>query len=71
MAVIANRATRFKLAIEACNEVITMDKTNVKALFLRSIARIKPKSARSADEHLATKDLELAIKINPRNRSIR
>ena len=71
MAVIANRAMKFKLAIEACDEAIIMDKTNVKALFLRSIARIKPKSARSADEHLATKDLELAMEISPGNRHIR
>ena len=56
---------RFKLAIEACDEALSIDPNNSKALYIRAKARITPKSSGVLEMNEAIGDLEAALKIAP------
>lgn len=71
IAVTALKMEWYKVALDACNSVLTMDNRNVKALFLRCKVRTVPKFSNSSDLQLALQDLDYAIKIDPGNISIR
>jgi hypothetical protein len=64
------KARNFNLAIEACNYAIEVEPLSVKALYLRSKARLTSKSAGDLEESLARQDLQAAKKIDPLNQIV-
>ncbi|KAL3827445.1 hypothetical protein ACHAXA_003179 [Cyclostephanos tholiformis] len=68
MALASCRINYFSLAVEACDCAIAIDGRNDKALYLRSRARIGPKSSGAHEETMAWNDLLKALEINSDNR---
>ena len=56
---------QFKLAIIACNEALSINPNNSKALYIRAKARITPMSSGVLDMKEAIDDLEIALKVAP------
>lgn len=57
-----------RIAVQACDCAIEVDRNNDKSYFLRAQARLAPKSASAVDEELAMVDLKTAVTINPNNK---
>lgn len=70
LAIVSLKIGQFAQAILCCNDALALHPTCVKALYLRSKARLGPKSARNTDEILAMRDLKTARKIDPENVTI-
>jgi len=70
IAVVSLKTGQLRQAIEACNEAIEIDSSNVKALYLRSKARLTPKSAGMVEEDMAVRDLQTAKKLDPKNQVV-
>ena len=71
LAIVYLKTKNYDDAIKACTEALSLDDRNVKALYLRSEARIIPKSCGAAEEELALQDMKRALKIEPENRLVR
>lgn len=67
LAIVYLKIGYFRQAVLSCNDALELDPVCVKALYLRSKARLGPKSGGSAEEILAMKDLKTARKIDPSN----
>jgi hypothetical protein len=65
------RMNIFSLAVDACDCAIAIDGRNDKAYYLRSRARIGPKSSGAPEETMARGDLLRALEINSDNREAR
>jgi hypothetical protein len=61
---------RFREAEHACNEMLLLDPFHAKGLYLRSQARLRPKSC-TVDKKKGCRDLWLANKHNPHNPFLR
>eukprot|EP00586_Coscinodiscus_wailesii_P001014 CAMPEP_0172481730 /NCGR_PEP_ID=MMETSP1066-20121228/7818_1 /TAXON_ID=671091 /ORGANISM="Coscinodiscus wailesii, Strain CCMP2513" /LENGTH=586 /DNA_ID=CAMNT_0013244297 /DNA_START=95 /DNA_END=1852 /DNA_ORIENTATION=+ len=61
----------YQTAVRACDETLSLDARNAKALYLRSRARTVPKSSGATEYDLAVTDLKLAAKCHPRDVTIR
>lgn len=60
-----------RVAVQACDCAIEVDRNNDKSFFLRAQARLASKSASAVDEELAMVDLKAAVTINPNNKQAR
>lgn len=70
IALVSIKAKVYGVAIDACNESLSIDSKNIKALYLRSRARVLPKSSGALEQKRAIIDLESAIQIDPRNATV-
>lgn len=65
LAIVHLKIGQYCQAIVCCNEALALRPDCVKAMYLRSKARLIPKSAGNVEETLAIKDLNTARKIDP------
>jgi len=65
------KLNKFPVAIDACNEMLHIEPHDAKALYLRSQARLLPKSSSLAEQEQGLKDLSLANKNDTKNPLIR
>lgn len=65
------KLSKFDEAITACNIALELDPLNVKALYRRAEARVKPGKSTAYDQDLAISDLEKAMKGEPDNATVR
>jgi len=70
IAIVSIKAENYQTAIDACNESLLIDNENVRALYLRSKARVLPKSSGALEQKMAIADLEAAINIDPHNPAV-
>eukprot|EP00957_Ditylum_brightwellii_P119991 9157402-Ditylum_brightwellii.AAC.1 len=70
MAIVSLNTNKFTVCISACDEALSVDKNNAKALYLRAQARITPKSSGAVEQEAALKDLRLASQIDPTDKKI-
>ena len=61
------RMDNFPESIHACNEVLLLDCSNIKALFRRAKAFTTPVSAGTVEQHQALKDLRTALSLDSTN----
>ena len=60
----------FRTCIQACDMALTINKQNVKALYMRSQAKITPAGSGMVEHQQALEDLKLAYKLAPTNKTI-
>eukprot|EP00747_Dinoflagellata_sp_TGD_P164771 gnl/TRDRNA2_/TRDRNA2_185157_c0_seq1.p1 gnl/TRDRNA2_/TRDRNA2_185157_c0~~gnl/TRDRNA2_/TRDRNA2_185157_c0_seq1.p1 ORF type:complete len:498 (+),score=132.91 gnl/TRDRNA2_/TRDRNA2_185157_c0_seq1:145-1638(+) len=65
------KVVKYDEAIIACDVALQLDKDNVKALYRRAEARIRPAGATAYDHDCAIKDLAKAHDIEPHNQTVK
>ena len=71
IALTAYRMKDFCLSIDACNEILSLEPLNVKALYRRAKATIAPKSAGTSKYLEALSDLKMALRLEPSSIEVR
>lgn len=61
----------YSMVIEACDQILKYDTNHVKALYLKSMAMITPKSAGAVEDEMAIQNLKLALKREPSNKIVK
>ena len=70
IAVAALKGQMYKMVIEATDEVLEYDPTNVKSLYLKAKAIVAPKSSGSYEDEIAIKNLKEALKYDAKNKNV-
>lgn len=65
------KLSKWEEAIKACDMALELEPDNVKALYRRAEARVKPGKATAYDTDLAIKDLALANKNDPNDKTVK
>lgn len=71
IAIACIKTKQFALALDACNEVLRLKPSHVKALYLRSKALVSPKSAGATEDEMAISNLKMALMMEPKNLIVR
>ncbi|KAL7528785.1 hypothetical protein ACHAWF_002713 [Thalassiosira exigua] len=71
IALVLRKMSKFAVAIRACDCSLAINGRNAKLFYLRTQARIAPKSSGAADLTLARSDLRMALKSNSGNSATR
>lgn len=66
-----SKLAKFDEAIVACNHALELEPDNVKALYRRAEARIRPGKSTAYDQDCAIEDLQKAHKIEPTNNLVK
>ena len=67
IAIVSIKIENYAVALDACDQSLSIDPKHVRALYLRSKARILPKSSGALEQKMAILDLEAIMKIAPSN----
>lgn len=70
LAACKQKLEKYDEAILACNVALELDPENVKALYRRAEARVRPSSSTAYDLDLAIKDLAEAHRVDPKNQAV-
>ena len=65
-----SKLTEHSTCIRACDMALLLDSENVKALYLRAVARVTPAGAGMMEHEAALADLKLAHRLAPTNKTI-
>jgi len=64
------KLAKFDEAIKACDLVLELDEDNIKALYRRAEARVRPSGATAYDHDCAIKDLNKASQLDPEDKIV-
>ncbi|KAL7483387.1 hypothetical protein ACHAW6_009038 [Cyclotella cf. meneghiniana] len=71
IAIVCNEMKDYNLSVKACDYALLVDGKCDKSFFLRARSRLAPLSSGAVEQEAALRDLEMALRFNPRNNEAR